>query len=66
MFSWILLFVTGSNPGDSYNLSISIGDESLNKPVWECSCPAALKTKGAFCKHVVALLILRVEEVSDI
>lgn len=56
----------GSNPGDSYNLSILINAESPSKPMCQCSCPVALQAKGNLCKHVIALLLLRTQELAKV
>lgn len=56
----------GSNEGDIYSLSAVIKAESSSKPLCECSCPAAAQARGNFCKHVVALLLLRIKEVSKV
>ncbi|KAH7279131.1 hypothetical protein KP509_37G006600 [Ceratopteris richardii] len=57
---------TGSNPGDSYTLSVSVNAASSSSPICQCSCPAALKAKGNLCKHVVALLLLRSKELTKV
>lgn len=56
----------GSNENDCYSLSIILNADSPSSPVCQCSCPAAIQARGNLCKHVVALLLLRIKEVTKV
>ncbi|CAM6091376.1 unnamed protein product [Calypogeia fissa] len=50
----------GSSPSDVYKLSVSIDGASA---VGDCSCPAGKSAKSGLCKHAVALLLRRLQEI---